>query len=306
MRVSVIINPISGNGSSPSALNRIGEALDRTGASWKSTVTEYAGHASELARCAVDEGCDMVVAVGGDGTVNEIASVLTGTETALAIVPRGSGNGLAFHLGIPHKLQGAVRIIADAVANPQNIRMIDTAVLSADGKVRPFFCTAGVGYDAKVAFDYAMSGHRGLATYTAKAIEDWMKYEPAEYRISSGNVDYTVRALLITCGNANQWGNNFHITPDASLQDGLLDVTVVRPVNPVQALPMAVQLLGHGLYRNHCVESLKTDRVRIERIGSNEQNDAHFDGEPFKIGNAIEFSVNPMSLKVVAPKEKSL
>jgi len=306
MKVSVIVNPISGNGRSAAAIDSIGAVLDKAAVQWTGVVTEYAGHAFELARQAVTDGCDVVVAVGGDGTVNEVASALVGTDTALAVIPRGSGNGLAFHLGIPHKLEGAIRVLTDAIAKPQIIKTIDTAVLKADGTERPFFCSAGIGYDAKVAFDYASSGHRGLATYTSKAVEDWMKYEPDEYKISSDNADFTVKALLITCGNANQWGNNFHIAPDASLLDGVLDVTIVHPLNPFQAIPMAVQLLGYGINRNHCVESLKTSRVRIERLGGDTRADAHFDGEPFKVGKVNELWINPMSLKVVAPAGHSL
>lgn len=287
-RIVFIINPIAGRGDG----RQVGLKIEKATASWDADVallyTERPGHGSELAREEAALGAYAVVAVGGDGTVNEIASALVGTDTALGIVPRGSGNGLAYHLGIPKRFSEALRIIKEAAP-----MTIDTATFNG----HPFFCTAGVGYDAKVAMEYASSGSRGLATYARKVISVWHSYQPQEYHITTDSADFTVKALLVTVGNANQWGNHFHITPKASISDGLLDITIIHPVNLAQVLPIPIQLMDKHILSNHHVDSLLSSRVHITRKGPD--NQAHFDGEAIMAGEQIDIAVVPASLKVL-------
>lgn len=285
--VSFIINPISGHGDGLAAKTKIEKAVDTDKYEVRFLYTQYAGHASELAAAEVAKGTDIVVAVGGDGTVNEVASELVGSATALAIIPRGSGNGLAFHLGIPHDVVKAVGTL-----NNGRIKTIDTATFDA----HPFFCTAGVGYDAKVAMDYALDGKRGLITYASHALSDWRKYIPQHYVLATEDTVLEIDALLVTVGNANQWGNNFHITPGAKIDDGLLNITIVHPINTLQALPLLPRLIRYSVTDDIHVTSLSAKQVTIHRDGSLE---AHYDGEPVMAGRDITIECVPSSLKVV-------
>lgn len=217
----VIINPISGRSSKTKIAKRIIKSLDLMKYDVTIRFTDHPGHATSLASEAVSDGFNVVVAVGGDGTVNEVARALVGTDTALGIIPCGSGNGLARHLRIPMKTRKAIEII-----NTGEVDAID--VMTVNGQY--CFCTAGVGYDAKVSAEYAQEARRGLVTYARKALRGWFKYEPEEYTIELDNQVLKRKAVSITCANANQWGNEFYEAPKASLKDGLIDVTIIHPM----------------------------------------------------------------------------
>lgn len=251
--------------------------------------TEYSGHARSLAAAAIGKGYDIVVAVGGDGTVNEVASALVGSDTALGIVPLGSGNGLARHLGIPSQPRAAVK----AIMAGQPIR-IDAAAING----RPFFCTAGIGFDAQVATDYANAGTRGLITYAKEAVHDWRLYRPKEYEIETEEGAVKTQALLITIGNANQWGNNFFITPDASLQDGKLDIAIVKPASIESNAQMVWQLRHKSLAKNPDVLYLRSPFVRIKCL-SEAAIAAHYDGEVTTLSCPIRFECHKASLNVI-------
>ena len=295
-RLLCIVNPIAGSGNGKQVAGIIRHGLDAGKYDFSLCFTEYPGHARELARQAAADGVDVVVAVGGDGTVNETASGLVGSQTALAIVPRGSGNGLAFHLGMPHNIRRDLAII-----NQGHVVRIDTATING----RPFFCTCGVGYDAKVAMDYAQAGTRGLITYLKKIVENLDGYVPQRFRIATDTDSFETRAFLITCGNANQWGNHCHITPEASLRDGLLDLTILRPFNLLEAAPMAVQLFDFHIYKSHKAESFRSSRFVISHLeetpGAKSQIEAHLDGEAFFSDPTLEIVCVPESLNVVVP-----
>lgn len=290
-----IINPIAGKGNGKSVADIINANIDRNVYDCTFRYTEYAGHAGVIAAEAAAKGADVVVAVGGDGTVNEIASSLSGTPTALAIIPRGSGNGLAYHLDIPKNIRKDV----DILNKGRSIR-IDTASFNG----HPFFCTCGVGYDAKVAMDYAHAGTRGLVTYVRKTIEAWRSYKPRRFHITTDSADFEVSAFLVTVGNANQWGNHYHITPEASLQDGLLDLTIIHPFNLLQAIPIPVQLLDSHIYHNSKVDSFRSSKVRIEYLPADPENtrtEAHFDGEAFLTDPVMEIECIPSNLTIIVP-----
>lgn len=290
-----VINPIAGNGNGEAVAEIVSSAIDRNLFDLRIVFTEHAGHAREIASEAVSQGVDAVVAVGGDGTVNEIASALSGSHTALAIIPRGSGNGLAYHLGIPADIRKAVEII-----NRYKVERIDSATFNE----HQFFCTCGVGYDAKVAMEYARAKSRGLVTYVRKTIEVWGRYKPQTFHITTESFDFTVKAFLITIGNANQWGNNYHITPNASLRDGLLDLTIIHPINLIQAIPIPVQLLDSHIYHHSKVDIMKARQVRIERIledGDDSRTEAHYDGEAIYADSVMDIRCIPSNLDVLVP-----
>lgn len=287
IRLLFIVNPISGRSSKGNILSAITDSIDMQKYDVTIRFTNHSGHATTLASEAVAEGYDVVVAVGGDGTVNEVARALVGTDTALGILPCGSGNGLARHLHIPMNARKAVEII-----NAGEVDAID--VMTVNGQY--CFCTAGVGYDAKVSADYAKESRRGLVTYAKKAIGGWLEYEPEDYIIEVNDQILKRKALAIVCANANQWGNDFHVAPKASLKDGLIDVTIIHPMKLQNAISMPVQMLGYSFDRNPDVETIKTSSIVIKKrnIGA-----IHIDGEPIAWEKNIKITIVPSGIRVI-------
>lgn len=287
MKATFIVNPISGRSSKESIVGAIAGSVDMDRYEVTIRFTAAPGHATTLASEAVQSGQQLVVAVGGDGTVNEVARALVGTDAVLGIIPCGSGNGLARHLHIPMNPRKAIEIL-----NQGQIRRIDT--LTVNGT--PCFCTAGVGYDAFVSEEYAKEPTRGLVTYVRKAVENWFDYTPEQYLIETEEGMFSRTALAITCANANQWGNGFHVAPKASLTDGLIDVTIIHPIKPLNALPMPVQILGYSFDKNPGVETFKTSGLTIRRATP---APLHIDGEPQSGTKDITIALSPASLGVL-------
>ena len=215
-----IVNPISGTQSKELILNLLDEKIDKEKYTWDVVYTKRAGHAIEIAAQAAEMKTDVVVAIGGDGTINEIGRSLVHTETALGIIPCGSGNGLARHLHIPMEPKKALEIINDGICD-----IIDYGKINGTD----FFCTCGVGFDAFVSLKFANAGKRGLLTYLEKTLQESLTYQPETYELETEDGTYKYKAFLIACGNASQYGNNAYIAPQATLTDGLLDVTILEP-----------------------------------------------------------------------------
>ena len=196
-RILFIINPISGTTRKGNVVKAIERRIDTQRFAVEIRYTEYAGHAVEIARQAAEDGVDIVVAVGGDGTVNEVARSLVHTNTALAIVPSGSGNGLARHLLIPMDIEKALDVINANVMTELDYGLIND---------KPFFCTCGVGFDAFISLKFAEAGSRGLKTYLEKTLVDGLRYKPETYRIYIGGEEegemQEIDAFLIACANA--------------------------------------------------------------------------------------------------------
>lgn len=287
MKATFIVNPISGRSSKESIVGAIAGSVDMDRYEVTIRFTAAPGHATTLASEAVQSGQQLVVAVGGDGTVNEVARALVGTDAVLGIIPCGSGNGLARHLHIPMNPRKAIEIL-----NQGQIRKIDTLIVNGT----PCFCTAGVGYDAFVSEEYAKEPTRGLVTYVRKAVENWFDYTPEQYLIETEEGMFSRTALAITCANANQWGNGFHVAPKASLTDGLIDVTIIHPIKPLNALPMPVQILGYSFDKNPGVETFKTSGLTIRRATP---APLHIDGEPQSGTRDITIALRPASLGVL-------
>lgn len=234
-------------------------------------------------------GVDVVFAVGGDGTVHEVAKRLIGTTLIMGIVPAGSGNGLARHLGIPMKIRDALTACRD-----QKVAIIDTARVNG----MPFIGTMGVGFDAWVAEAFASSGVRGLATYIRVGVGGFFKYEPEVYQLTIDGQPLQQRALLIAVANASQYGNNARIAPLASLQDGLLDVVLLdRP--PLWRIPIAAaRLFGGTIHRGSGVTMLRGRNIEIQRPSP---GPAHLDGEPVSLPERLTIEIVPQSLRILLP-----
>lgn len=273
-----IVNPISGKGRSKRLANKL------LAKGYKVLFTEYAGHAEKLAREAIDE---VVVAVGGDGTVNEVARGLVGSNKALGIIPCGSGDGLARHLGISHNTNKALKRIEDG-----ECKCMDAAEING----RLFFSVCGVGFDAVVSERFAKCGKRGLANYIKQGLRTWKEYAPERYTIEIDGTSIETDALFITIGNSDQWGNGAKITPLADCCDGILDITVVEEFG-VFALPgMAYRLMTGTLDRSQRVHCYKGKNIRIVRAS---EGPAHADGDWFIASNTLEIKILPSALKVL-------
>lgn len=291
-RIVFVVNPISGTQGKKAILKWIDERIDRSIYDYSIVKTEYAGHASQIAAAAVRDSVDVVVAIGGDGTINEIARSLVHTDTALGIIPCGSGNGLARHLRIPMEPKAAIDII-----NQGEQLCIDY------GKINniPFFCTCGVGFDAFVSLKFADSGKRGLLTYLENTLHESLTYQPETYEIENEEGTVKHQAFLIACGNASQYGNNAYITPQASLMDGLMDITVIEPFTVLDVPSLSFQLFNKTIDQNSRVKTMRARKIRIHRA---QEGVLHFDGDPLMAGKELDIEIIPKGLRVVALEKK--
>ena len=289
-KILFIVNPISGTHSKENVPDWVQNTLDKNIFVPEIVFTRYGGHAAELTREAVKERYDFVISVGGDGTCNEIARSLVHTDTALGIVPVGSGNGLARHLGIPLNPIRALRILNDAIVD-------NIDYCKANDKT--FFCTCGMGFDAWVSKKFAEDRHRGKMTYIKKAIEEYLTYKNEVYRIETSDGVIQEKAFIVACGNASQYGNNAYITPRASLHDGKIDVTIMFPVSPIDVLPVAVQLFTKWISVSSNVKIFETPALTITR---EREGVMHLDGEPVEMSKRVDITCVKGGLKVLVPR----
>lgn len=283
-----LVNPKSGVQNKKRVPFYIEKYINRERYDFSIEYTQYAGHAAELAASAAAEGFDAVVAVGGDGTVNEVGRSLAHTSTAMGVIPCGSGNGFARHLGIPLTVKDAIDFIntAEPVA-------IDYGKLNGV----PFFCSCGVGFDALVSDKFANGGKRGMFTYIQRTLLDWVTYKPEIYEIEAENVRSKYRAFVIACGNASQYGNNAYITPFASMRDGMLSVSVLSPFTSLEVPLIVTQLFSNTLNVNSHMVTFCSRWIKIKR---NSSGPVHYDGEPCTMDAELLVEAVPSGVNVLA------
>ncbi|WP_316790648.1 diacylglycerol kinase family lipid kinase [Pedobacter frigoris] len=284
-----IINPISGGKDKLKIPALIDAKLDRSKFNPNFSFTEYIGHASEIAEEAANKNFDVIVAVGGDGTINEVATKVMQHGKVLGIIPFGSGNGLARFLKIPLKPADAIQLI-----NKFNVDVIDTGRFND----KCFFNMAGMGFDAHISSVFAGNKSRGLTGYLKLGFREVLSYKPQTYYLYIDGIKYERKAVVISIANSSQYGNNAHIAPGASIKDGLLDICVIKEF-PMYKLPvLAYEMLNAKTDQSDMVEIIKGKHIRIVRS----QGDAiHIDGEPFFMGEEIEVTVAPLSLNIITP-----
>ena len=296
-RILFIVNPISGTANKRSILRQIERLVDRDKFDYQVQQTQYAGHATELARSASNEGIDIVCAIGGDGTVNETARALVHTDTALAIIPCGSGNGLARHLHIPMDAIRAIKLITEVPPSSIDYGLIN---------LHPFFCTCGVGFDAFISQKFAEAGKRGPAIYVENILRTVRNYTPETYELDVENENeehVTYKAVLIACANASQYGNNAYIAPQASVRDGLMDVTIVEPFNVLEAPQMAIQLFNGTLDQSEHIRTFQCKNLTIKR---SHPGVIHYDGDPVMTGDIVEVSLVSKGLQCICPTDEGV
>ena len=288
-KVRLIINPISGTRSKTGLDRMVIDALGPLGREVEVAYTKGHGDATRLALSAVEKGCETVLAAGGDGTINETAAALCGTGVVLGIIPWGSGNGLARHLGIPVDIKESLKIIIENHAMD-----IDYATVND----RKFFCTCGVGFDAAVSEAFARKKTRGKLTYIQSTFQTYANYEPEHYTIIANGKTLTEKAFLVAVCNASQYGNNAYIAPSASINDGLLDVTIIHAGNALSTALVGVDMLTGMIERNMLIQTFRTDNIIIER---EHRGPSHVDGEPMEMDRSLRVCCHHNGLRVFTP-----
>jgi YegS/Rv2252/BmrU family lipid kinase len=287
-KILFIVNPFSGVGRHKSIEKHIKKALDHRLFDYTVKYTEAPHHATELTQNAINHKFDIVVAVGGDGTVNEVAKAIVGTDVILGIIPSGSGNGLARHLNISVFPEKAIRVI-----NNQNVKKIDTA----QANEQFFVNLAGVGFDALVAKKFAGQQRRGFFKYFKIAVQEYLRYEPTKFTMIVDGQKIKRKALFISFANSDQFGYNTSIAPQAKIDDGFIDISIVKKIPLWKTLFTATLLYSKQINRSKYIEVLRAKEVQIIR----KKKTIHLDGEPIKLSKNLIVKVNPSSLSVLVP-----
>ncbi len=291
-RIIFIVNPLSGATGKKFIIKHIETLLDKNLYDYDIVRTNYIGHATEIADSAAKHGVDIVCAIGGDGTVNETARALVHTDTALAIIPCGSGNGLARHLHIPVDPIGAINII-----NSAEEHLMDYGIIEK----HPFFCTCGMGFDALISMKFAQSGKRGPLTYLENILKNGFQYTPEIYDlqiVGEKEEQITCKAFIVSCANASQYGNNAYIAPKASVHDGLMDVTIVEPFAVIDAPQIVFQLFKGTIDQSNYVKTFRCRKLCIRR---SDTGVIHYDGDPVMAGTEIDIEIVPKGLRCISP-----
>ena len=288
-KIVFIINPISGMVKKENVGNQISLYIDKEKYDYQIINTKYAAHAIEITAQVVSNGADIIVAVGGDGSVNEVVNGLKGSNVKLGIIPLGSGNGLARFLKIPFQIKTAIEVL-----NKGNFTAVDTVNVND----RVFLSIAGIGFDALVAKRFAKYHKRGFWSYFAIATKEYRMYRPKKYQLTLNGETIKRRALMIVFANSDQFGYNTSIAPHALINDGLIDVCIVKKI-PAYKMLFFIQLLFlKQLYKTNYLEIIKTDELWIERKRNKVVN---IDGEPVRLTKNLHIKVNHLALNVIIP-----
>ncbi len=289
-KIRFIVNPRSGAVRKRNLPDLIEKNLDHSQYEFELCHTQYAGHAIELAKAAVDLNLPMVVACGGDGSVNEISSQLVHTNTVLGVVPCGSGNGFAGHIGLGRDIAGAIQFL-----NNGKVILVDTCRMNG----RPFVNLAGVGFDGAVAKRLHDSPVRGFWAYLRYTLEEAWCYEMQPFDIQVNGQKFSRRCLLVEVANAPIYGYGFSIVPQAKPNDGLLEVLVVKAAPKWRYLLESWRFLNHSFHKSGLSESFTGREVVITPAAP---TCCHLDGEGFDLQGEARFTIVPSSLRVMVPK----
>lgn len=293
-RITFIVNPISGLNKDKQIAPIIDSVLDKSQFIPTIVYTERKGHATELARQAVAAGEDIVVAVGGDGTLNEVAQELVNTPAVLGLIPMGSGNGLAHHIGVDTDVKQALKEI-----NYGRVETIDACTIDD----RFFISIAGVGYDAYVAKVFNQIGKRGFANYAKIATSTYFNYEPRKYKIICDGKVMEKEAFFITFANSSQWGYNTKISPKASLQDGLIDVCIMKKPPFVLIGGFLTMLFAGMIHKTYTLEIIQAHEVEVSEIGSKKPMLIHVDGDYCREKSTVCVKNHHNALKMIVGKD---
>ena len=286
-KIRFILNPFSGVKINEEIRAAIHQNIDKEQFTYEIIDTQRPHHATELARQAAELGYDIVVAVGGDGSVNEVASGLMGTGVTMGILPAGSGNGLAMHLGLGRNVANAVQIL-----NAGKTRVLDMCMLNET----PFINLAGVGFDANIAYKYKRSKTRGFMGYLKFSLKEMFTFKFNEYKIMVDNKAMVVSALSIIVANAPMYGYNFVIAPFAIPDNGKIELVIVRKAPMWRYFFSIYRMLTQTMHKSSLVERFQADSVSIT-VPKNSY--AHIDGEGFEVSDELVFKLLPKAIRVI-------
>lgn len=294
-QVLFIINPVSGINQSQKTdfVSMARENIDSSRFEISFAYTESSEHTFELSKEAALKGVDIIVAVGGDGTANKVAKGLYGSNSVFGLIPVGSGNGLARYLNIPLDIPKSLAII-----NTLHIKPIDTVSINEE----MFVSIAGVGFDALVAKRFAKSGRRGFFTYFHIALHAYPGYRPRKYRMVVDGKPIKRKALFISFANSNQFGYNTVIAPAATIDDGFMDISIVKKAPVIEAPYILGLLWRNKIESSGYIETLRAREVFMPR---NKNRVVNVDGEPMKVGKDLNIKVNPLSLQMIVPSDQN-
>lgn len=288
-KIAFIINPISGGINKQEFPAMIGRHLDRNQFDVEINFTRSTEHNIQLAKDAVAQQKDIVVAVGGDGTINNVAKQLVGTGILFGIIPQGSGNGLARHLRLPLDTRKALHVI-----NKLHRKNIDTGKANDEF----FINVAGAGFDAHVSWMFANAPKRGFWSYTKITLNEFANYKPQSYELIVDGKSITKDAFIICVANGSQYGNNAYIAPQANLDDGQFDISVMKPFKTYQMPAIGLEMFLKKYNNSRYVDALKGSEVIIRRAEAGVFN---IDGEPVMMDKDIHIKLLPESLKIIVP-----
>lgn len=266
----IIINPVAGTRRNAGAERLIRNWVEVNQIACVIELTKYSGHAHELASAALSEGFNHFIVAGGDGTLNEVASAIYGRENiSLGIIPLGSGNGLALHLGLSTKIENALEI-----AFGTNVQASDVGMLNEI----PFFSVAGVGFDAMVAYKFSQMKGRGLRNYVRAVMNHYPGYRATEFIVDTDGKAFAGKYLMISFANSNQFGNNTSLSPNASLIDGMIDICMMKKVPVPAAAFLSPLLFLKMMNQTHYLKIIKATSAKVQV-----QLPAyyHIDGDPY-------------------------
>lgn len=286
-KILFIINPVSGVGRQKKVEKAVTEYLDIEKFDFDIAYTEYAGHATTICSENADQ-YDIIAIAGGDGSVNEAASGLVQKNASLAIIPCGSGNGLARHLGIPIDLVKAIRLI-----NNGRYYKMDACRINDNF----FFNVSGIGFDAHIAHLFADFGKRGFVSYLKLILREVKRYKGIEFSLKTDAAELSGNCFLMAFGNSSQWGNNGFIAPLADVSDGLIDVVILRKPSLWLSPLLAYKLLNKTLHTSKYIEYKKTTSALLQL---NDPVIAHYDGEPVVFKSPLQISIEKQALSIIA------
>ncbi len=289
IKAIVIYNPISGKGAGEFAANMISKSVLNKKFELTFSQTNYNGHAKEIAREALENGIRYIIAVGGDGTINEIGSVLKNTNVVMGIIPIGSGNGLAKHLGMSTRIETAINQLADGKESK-----IDTLTINNRFAVN----VSGFGFDGYVAYRFNHHGKRGISTYTKIGLTEYFRYPIQEFELTIGEKTTIVKKHMLVIANASQFGNAAIIAPTADLTDGIIELVAVKLPPVLKIAGILFRLFSGKLKDNRYIQTYKCNSFTAT---SKNEVHLHIDGESMEPVNKIQVTIEPLSLNVLIP-----
>jgi diacylglycerol kinase (ATP) len=288
-KIRFIINPISGGKKKDTIVKKISEIIDQNLYSYDIKYTQYRFHATELTQDALNQGFHIVVAVGGDGTINEITKALIYSNVIFGIIPVGSGNGLARFLKIPLKIDKAITTI-----NKSKVFRMDSVQINDH-----FFVNmAGIGFDAHISYLFSESGKRGFKSYVRLIFKEFFKYTNKTYELMIDNKAIEINAFLISFANSSQFGNNAHIAPLAEINDGLIDICILKKFAKWKSILILLLMYSKKLNRSKYYRLIKAKEVEITNPSNLKM---HIDGDPIEFNSIARIKIHPESLNIIVP-----